>query len=71
MVDSTDVQHPDNLYFFPCLCYDGVVATVENGGITKIKGGQNHPGAKEYFLNQNPEGVEDILSLQAFQAGLG
>lgn len=43
-------QHPDNLYFFPCLCYDGVVATVENGGITKIKGDQDHPGARGHFF---------------------
>ena len=34
--------------FFPCPSYDGIVATVENGRITRIEGDKDHPWSKGY-----------------------
>ena len=34
--------------FFPCPSYDGIVATVENGRVTKVEGDPEHPWSKGY-----------------------
>jgi anaerobic selenocysteine-containing dehydrogenase len=71
MSSTTDVGKIRTICpFFPCPSYDGIVATVENGRITRIDGDKEHPWSKGYACPKSRNEWEVLYHPKRFKQPL-